>query len=95
MVDGVATFQLQFDWELCTKHLRASPGHPKRILQGANHSASKRRTSGVQSKFTADEELIIKLKKELQPSWTEIRQRTRHNTQSDPKGHFRSDTLRN
>ncbi|KAJ6440239.1 High-affinity glucose transporter [Purpureocillium lavendulum] len=76
MVDGVATFQLQFDWNLCIKHCGSKPKPPKRVQRGANRSAPQRRNSARQSKFTADEDdLILRLKDELQLPWTEIHRR--------------------
>ncbi|UNI14792.1 hypothetical protein JDV02_001388 [Purpureocillium takamizusanense] len=76
MVDGVATFQLQFDWNLCTTHCGLKAKNPKQAQRGANRSAPQRRNSTIQGIFTSDEDdSIIRLKEELQLPWTEIHRR--------------------
>lgn len=73
MVDGVATFQLQFDWDLCIKHSGLKANKPKQGQRVANRSTLQRRNSGAQGKFTSDDDdSIIRLKEELQLPWTEI-----------------------
>jgi len=72
----MATFQLQFDWSLCTTHCGLKSEKHKRVQRGANRSAPQRRRSGAQGKFTSDEDdLIIHLKEELRLSWAEIHRR--------------------
>ena len=79
MVDGVATFQLQFDWNICTAH-EPRPANSKRIIPTANRSAPKKQKVGAKARFTPDEDtLLIRLKEELQLPWAEIRRR--HNDQ--------------
>ncbi|KAJ6437994.1 peptidase family C78 [Purpureocillium lavendulum] len=76
MVDGVATFQLQFDWNLCITHCGLKAKNPQKAQRGANRSTVQRRNSGAQGKFTSDEDdSIICLKEELQLPWTEIHRR--------------------
>ncbi|KAJ6437517.1 Glyoxalase/bleomycin resistance protein/dioxygenase [Purpureocillium lavendulum] len=73
MVNGVATFQLQFDWNMCATHGALEAKKPKQAQRSANGSASQRRNGDVQGRFTSDEDdSIIRLKEELQLSWTEI-----------------------
>ncbi|KAK4074612.1 hypothetical protein Purlil1_12941 [Purpureocillium lilacinum] len=87
MVDGMATFQLQFDWNLCTTHCGLKPKRNKKVQRGANHSAPQTRNSSRQSKFTSDEDdLIIRLKEELQLSWTEIYRRHKEQYPGRSKG---------
>lgn len=80
MVGGVATFQLQFDWKLCSAHCDIKPENPpKRTPRGANHPASQtkqRRDNGMQRKFSSvEDDLIIRLKEEFRLTWAEIHQR--------------------
>ncbi|EFY94006.2 myb family transcription factor [Metarhizium robertsii ARSEF 23] len=67
IVDDRATFQLQFDWDLCMKH-----GH---IV----HQGSKRghkRGHSARARFTQEEDtLLIKLKEERELSWADIHAR--------------------
>lgn len=67
IVNDRATFQLQFDWDLCMKH-----GH-------AVHPGSKRgqkRGHSARARFTQEEDcLLIKLKEELELSWADIHAR--------------------
>ncbi|KHO11337.1 thioredoxin reductase [Metarhizium robertsii ARSEF 23] len=67
IVNDRATFQLQFDWDLCMKH-----GH---IV----HQGSKRghkRGHSARARFTQEEDtLLIKLKEERELSWADIHAR--------------------
>ncbi|KAL3957315.1 hypothetical protein ACCO45_007893 [Purpureocillium lilacinum] len=81
LVNGVATFQLQFDWTLCATHGGSLEARtPKQAPPRANRSTPKVQKSGAQGKFTSDEDdSIVRLKERLQLPWAEIhRQHTEH-----------------
>lgn len=62
-----ATFQLQFDWDLCVKH-----GHV--VHQGSNRGH--KRGHSARARFTQEEDaLLIKLKEEHELSWADIHAR--------------------
>lgn len=77
LLNGRETFQLQFDLDVCTKH-----GHETYQGPGRGHKLHTGTTGGVKrgrsarTRFTEEEdELLIKLKKELELSWPEIHSR--------------------
>ncbi|KAK7393948.1 hypothetical protein QQX98_013270 [Neonectria punicea] len=72
--DGIATFQLQFDWNPCTK-----PGHASGATWGQADSPTNRttgkakRASSRRTPFTSAEDgLLIKLKEDEMLAWSEI-----------------------
>ncbi|KJZ69837.1 hypothetical protein HIM_10765 [Hirsutella minnesotensis 3608] len=77
IVNGVATFQLQFDWDLCTIHgqtTRAMSRRANKPVEGV--AAHAKRSNGTRGRFTQQEDkLLIRLKEELQLPWLEIHQR--------------------
>jgi hypothetical protein len=77
IVNDRATFQLQFDWDLCVKH-----GHV--VHQGSKRgdklytgpAGSIKRGHRARARFTQEEdELLVKLKKEVELSWADIHAR--------------------
>ncbi|KIE00085.1 myb family transcription factor, partial [Metarhizium majus ARSEF 297] len=74
-LNGVATFQLQFDWNLCATHSQLGRAIPKRRnkLDGSDRPKRTTDDSATRAKFTPDEDnLIAALKEEQQLPWTEI-----------------------
>ncbi|TWU70856.1 hypothetical protein ED733_000647 [Metarhizium rileyi] len=77
LFNGRATFQLQFDWDICTKHGRETYQGP-----GRGHKLHKGTTGGVKRGFSArtrftqeEDRLLIKSIEELELSWAEIHSR--------------------
>jgi hypothetical protein len=67
IVNDRATFQLQFDWDLCMKHGRI-------VRQGSKRGRN--RGHSARARFTQEEDsLLIKLKEELKLSWADIHAR--------------------
>lgn len=76
-LNGVATFQLQFDWNLCATHSQLGRTIPKRrnTPDGSDHPKRTIDDSATRARFTPDEDnLIAILKEEQQLPWTEIHQ---------------------
>lgn len=76
IVDGVATFQLQFEWPLPTAH--GQRGATTRKVTRASirgHDSQPRRKPAKNAKFAPEEDnLLVKLKGEGMLSWAEIHQ---------------------
>ncbi|OAQ59440.1 thioredoxin reductase [Pochonia chlamydosporia 170] len=65
IVNDRATFQLQFDWDLCMKHGYAVHPGSKRSQKRGGHS--------TRARFTPEEDCLLKsLKEELELSWADI-----------------------
>lgn len=76
IVSGVATYQLQFDWDLCTIHgqiARAISYRANKPDEGVAVHA--KRSNGTRGRFTQQEDkLLIRLQEELQLSLLEMHQ---------------------
>ncbi|KAM4061096.1 hypothetical protein HRG_010019 [Hirsutella rhossiliensis] len=79
IVDGVGTFQLQFEWPFCTSHSQGSvpTGNARRTTTTRATGGQAGRTSGTRARFTREEDnLLTKLRKEQgNLSWAEIHKR--------------------
>ncbi|KAH8654692.1 hypothetical protein BGZ61DRAFT_203935 [Ilyonectria robusta] len=83
VLHGVATFQLQFDWDMCSKHDNADDAiHDKRRRTFAGSTGRVNRSEGAKAKFTPEEDsFLLKLKEgedgqsSQQLTWSEIYRR--------------------
>lgn len=60
VLDSVATFQLQFDWDLCSKHDNSGDAvHERRRQTFAGSAGRINRGAGVKAKFTLEEDCFL------------------------------------
>lgn len=72
VLEGRATFQLQFDLDVCLKHWGKASKNQNKSSRGFVNATS----GSVRRKFTSDEDqYIAKLKERLQLPWSDIHQR--------------------
>ncbi|KAH8651738.1 hypothetical protein BGZ61DRAFT_229970, partial [Ilyonectria robusta] len=83
VLDGVATFQLQFDWDMCSKHDNAGDAIDNRRRRTfAGSTGRVNRGEGAKAKFTPEEDsFLLELKEgengqlSQQLTWSEIHRR--------------------
>ncbi|KAG8405736.1 hypothetical protein J3458_021674 [Metarhizium acridum] len=84
-LNGVATFQLQFDWNLCVTHSQLSRAIPNKP-DGSDRPKRAIDDCTRRAKFTPDEDkLIAVLKEEQQLPWTEIHRIHQGHSRQFPK----------
>ena len=78
LVNGVATFQLQFDWNVCTEHGNSSIVTSNRPpMKRGKRTVCRSKGSTARARFSSKEDRLLKSLKEGEEdlSWAQIHQR--------------------